>query len=448
MKKKLSIALILCIVFGGALFSQQVSEKKDIAVFGLSYYDWNIPQAAIGMVDSQISDVFINLGRFNILGMTYKLSAGDINAFIEEIKKVKEQNMEVPEAVKLGQETFTEADFNKIVGSFLVVIPVMTFYNVGMEEGDYKVDIETSFTIINVNELKAISSFKVQSVGYDKDHDIAVKNAVDDIANQLTFELRSVPEFTLKSGIIEIQGSKVVMELGTNMGIMVGDEYSIVTTKILSSGHEMKGEGGLILIKEVSDEVSIGYVLFSDKSPVIGDQLQEIPRRGFETATYLHLISNIADSAENEPVFVTAGIRQLMTRGFYGFHPMVGIELPFNLIGQYDASFTNAWIPMNIYAGGQLNWYLKRLQVSPAAGAGLGMYIPIKEEDEYGNTYDYIVSHLGGLAQVSVSYLINRNVKLFAEAGFAYWISLKDDYWYSIPSYGGLFGGAGVTIKY
>jgi hypothetical protein len=168
MKKKLSIALILCIVFGGALFSQQVSEKKDIAVFGLSYYDWNIPQAAIGMVDSQISDVFINLGRFNILGMTYKLSAGDINAFIEEIKKVKEQNMEVPEAVKLGQETFTEADFNKIVGSFLVVIPVMTFYNVGMEEGDYKVDIETSFTIINVNELKAISSFKVQSVGMTK----------------------------------------------------------------------------------------------------------------------------------------------------------------------------------------------------------------------------------------------------------------------------------------
>jgi len=452
MKKRLVGMIVLFVLLTGALSSQQVSEKKDVAVFALSYYDWTIPPAALGMVDAQIKDVFVNLGRFNILGMTYRLSSGDINAFIEEVKKVKEQNMEVPEAVRLGMETFTEEDFNKIVGSFLVVIPVVSFYNLAIENNQYRADIETSFTILNVDELKTIASFTVKSIGYDADPNLAVKEAVEDIPIQLTYELRSVPEFVLKTGIIEVSGNYVTMELGTNMGVKVGDEYSIVTTRVLSTGHEKTEEGGLILVKEVGDEVSTGYVLFSGRKPAVGDQLKEIPRLGFETSPYVHIIANIADSSEGDPTFVTAGFRQIFTRGFYGYNPVVGVEIPINIIGDFGGLF-NAWLPLNVYAGAQLNWYLKRIQVSPLAGIGIGMYIPLNSEggtDEFGNpqTYDYFVSHFGGLAQVNLSYLVTRNVKLFAEAGFAYWLSFRDNFWYSIPSYGGLFGGAGVSIKY
>ena len=104
MKKRLVGMIVLFVLLTGALSSQQVSEKKDVAVFALSYYDWTIPPAALGMVDAQIKDVFVNLGRFNILGMTYRLSSGDINAFIEEVKKVKEQNMEVPDRKSVVRE--------------------------------------------------------------------------------------------------------------------------------------------------------------------------------------------------------------------------------------------------------------------------------------------------------------------------------------------------------
>src|SRR6056297_2150118 len=119
------VCLILLLPTIGA---QEVSEKKDIAVFKLSYADYSIPNGALGLVDQSIQNVFIELGRFNIIGMNYRLQSNDINAFIDKIREMKEADVEIPEEVRLGQETFTEADFNKLVGSFIVVVPVMSYY--------------------------------------------------------------------------------------------------------------------------------------------------------------------------------------------------------------------------------------------------------------------------------------------------------------------------------
>lgn len=68
------------------IFSGSIG-KKEIAIFKLSYTDWSIPEGALGMVDQSIQNVFINLKRFNIIGMTHRLNSDDIEAFIDEIKK-------------------------------------------------------------------------------------------------------------------------------------------------------------------------------------------------------------------------------------------------------------------------------------------------------------------------------------------------------------------------
>ena len=46
-----------------------VSEKKDVAIFALGYYGWAIPLETLGSIDMEIQKVFVDLGRFNIIGV-------------------------------------------------------------------------------------------------------------------------------------------------------------------------------------------------------------------------------------------------------------------------------------------------------------------------------------------------------------------------------------------
>jgi len=297
MTKKIILLVLTFAVFGGFLFAQEVSEKKDIAVFKLSYYDWKVPSQALGLVDSQIQDVFVNLGRFNILGMNYRLASGDINDFVSKIKEFKEQDVEIPESVQLGQEAFTEADFNKLVNSFIVVIPVMTYYNLSVDDdGDHRVEIETSFTVVNVETIETIAYFSVETDGYAADTSTAIKRAVDEIALKLQYEVRKVPAFQLKSGIVDILGmGQVVIQFGEDMGLKKGDEYAIVELEEISAGYEKKKKKALLVIKSVEEDFSIAKVVYSRGKPMIGEQVEEIPKVGLDTTVYGHALLDITE---------------------------------------------------------------------------------------------------------------------------------------------------------
>lgn len=240
MKRIIGLMLVLLFI-ASAVYSQEVSEKKEVAIFALSYTDWNIPDDALGMVDQSIQNVFISLNRFNIIGMRYRLKSDDVGAFIDEIKKIKSENMEIPESVRLGEQTFTEADFNKLVGSFIIVVPVVSYYDLKTDDsGSYAAEIETSFTFINVAEGRAMASFQIQTSGTDDTAKSAVKSAVDGIPVQLSYEIRKIPEFQLKTGVIDFIGRDVVIELGRNMGVKLGDEYRITSEQVLSSGRTIQ----------------------------------------------------------------------------------------------------------------------------------------------------------------------------------------------------------------
>jgi hypothetical protein len=430
MIKRTLIILILVFVCFSLSFGQEISEKKEIAIFSLSYSDWSIPDGALGLVDQSMQSVFINLKRFDIIGMTYRLNSSDISGFIQEIQKVKESNMEVPEAVRLGEQTFTEADFNRLVGSFIIVIPVMSYYEVIADDnGGYSAEIQTSFTFINVSEGKAFASFQVDTTGSDDTIKGAVKSAVDALPVQLSYEVRKIPEFQLKSGVLDVNGKEVLIELGANLGVKLGDEFNLTNSVVLDSGHIIEKNVGLLVVKEVNQEVSTAQVFYASKKPAVGDQLKEIPRMGFESAVYINYISQI------DPI-ITIGLRQIVARGFYKIRPYVGIEIP---LGAADIGF---FFPVNVYTGAELNWYLGRLHVTPAIDVALGMLVPIVEEYQD----DYVIySSIGGHARLGVSYMLNDNMKLFGEAGYAAMFSLDK---ILFDSYAGLLFGGGVTLKY
>jgi hypothetical protein len=439
MKLRATLVLLLSgLILASVAFAQQVSQKKDIAVFKLSYYQWDIPNAVLGAVDEEIQGVFINIGRFNVLGMTQRLEPGDLAAFIDAIKRYKEERVEMPEAVQMGREFFTQADFDRLVGSFIVVVPSVASYVLEVKDsGDFHVALKTSFTFINVEQGKTFAQAFVETDGTAQSPDGAARRAMDGIAVSLTFEIRKIPEFQLKTGVLEVHGSEVILELGHDMGVKVGDEFVLVSSRILDSGKTLSTETGLLVIKEVSDEVSVGKVLYARPRPQEGDQLREVPLLGLETTPYVHVASGLL---YRRGITALAGLRQSWARGFYGFRPIFGLEVPF--IANIAAA-----LPMNLYLGGEYVVYLGRLSLVPMASLGVGgAYLYYLPEDQ-----KFYITHIGGTASLTVNYLFSKKLRLMLEAGYLVWFSLiptkvfANDLFF--PDYDGLYFGAGLTLK-
>jgi hypothetical protein len=436
--------LAISLIVRTTVSAQVVSERREIAVFKLSYYRYDIPNAVLGGIDEEIRSVFINLGRFDVVGLTQRLEEGDLNEFIDKIKMYKEEQVEIPEEVQMGQEFFTKADFDKLTGSFIVVAPAVANYVVApLDTGEYQVNIKTSFTFINVEEGRTFAQAFVDTEGKDTNRDLAIKAALDAIPMQLTFEIRKIPVFQLKTGVIEVRGTEIIIELGRDLGLKAGDEYVIVSSEILQSGRALTREEGLVVIKEVSDEVSVAKIIYARPRPQIGDQLQEVPRFGMDTTPYVHFAKG-ALYAKDQTILI--GARQAVSRGFFGFRPLAGIEVP--LIANIAAA-----LPVNVYVGGEYDMYLGRFQIVPMAGLGVGMaylwylkYADVPEDERF------FFTHVGGLASVTANYLFHKNYRFSVEVGYMNWFSLiplkhfTDDL--TFPYYDGLFVGAGVTIKY
>ncbi|HOT58715.1 MAG TPA: hypothetical protein PLJ83_03545 [Spirochaetales bacterium] len=126
MKKTIALALTLLIAIAAVTAQAKVSEKQEIAIFALGYYGYKIPVEALASIDVEIQKVFLDLGRFTVIGMDKRFSSNDVNEFISLIKKAKEENFVMPEKYRFGEEVFTKEDFNRLIGAFIIVIPVVT----------------------------------------------------------------------------------------------------------------------------------------------------------------------------------------------------------------------------------------------------------------------------------------------------------------------------------
>jgi hypothetical protein len=444
MSQRRAIAMLLLVlaVSAAPAFAQQVSQKKDIAVFKLSYYQWDIPDSVLGGIDEEIRGVFVNLGRFNVLGMAQRLEPGDLTEFIDKIRQYKQDRAELPEEVQMGHDFFTQADFDRLVGSFIVVVPSVASYVLEVKDsGDFHVALKTSFSFINVEQGTTFAQAFVQTEGTEKSPDGAARSALNGIPMLLTYEVRKIPEFQLKTGVLEVRGSEVILELGRDMGIKVGDEYSLVSSRVLQSGKTLTSETGLVVIKEVSDEVSVGKVLYARPRPQEGDQLREVPLLGLEVEPYLH----VARGALYDPGVWTGliGIKGSLSRGFYGFRPIFGLEVP--LIANIMFG-----IPLNLYLGGEFVLYLGRFSLAPSAALGVGgaylWYKDVPDDEKFALTY------VGGQAGLTLTYLFSKKLRFALDAGYLNWFSLVPTKYffnsrYLFPDFDGLYFGAGLTIK-
>lgn len=433
MFKKCRVIFILLILLAGiegTVAQPVVSTKQDIAVFALGYYGWFIPTQALGTIDLKIQEVFSKIGRFNVFGAAQRLSSNGVQQFIDSLRQAKQANFVLPEQYQFGEAFLTKAEFERMTGAFIVVVPVVTNYALywDSKNGTWNCNITTGFTFIDVaHDAKVLSVESIDTSGSDKkSQNNAVMSAINSIPPELEYRIRSIEAFQISTRILEAKGSSVKIQLGTNMGLKKGDEYAIIQKQSVG-GIEDNKEVGLIMITDVSQQLSTGKVLYNGGPLDINAQLKEIPRRGADLDLYVH-----TSGGETLP-----GFRATMSRGYYPIRPYVGIQMPVSLAFNF---LSVTVIPVNAVFGAEFMMPMGRIHVAPYAGAGISYAHLIESLSGYESDY---LSHIGFQAGARAGYLINRNTRVFIDAGLDYWLSLG----WPFNDYGGITIGAGVTFK-
>jgi hypothetical protein len=412
-----------------------VSEKKDVAIFALGYYGWAIPQETLGSIDQEIQKVFVDLGRFNILGYAERFSSGGLQDFIATLKKAKEANFVMPEKFQFGEALFTEAEFNKLLGAFIVAVPVVSEFNSAYNNRTTKweTSIKTNVTFIDLAAGgSTIGVAEVKSTGTDESNQLkSISEAIEGIPMQLQYEIRKIPAFQINTRVLTVSGAEIKLQLGQNMGIKKGDEYSVIVGGMVE-GFKDERETGLVQIKNVGAEVSTGQVVYSSTKITKDVQLREIPRLGMDAEPYFHMI-------KGENTTFVPGMRMVVSRGFYGFRPYVGVQVP---VGQIWSAFTVLVVPVSVVFGGEYEAHLGRLTATPYGGVGAS-YLYVSEAISELSEETNIFPHVGAQAYLNLSYLVTRNMRIYAEAGAEYWLAIHSFF----SDYGGLGAGAGVAFK-
>ncbi len=432
---------ILHIVFLWVLLASlpaqpEISQKQDIAIFSLGYYGWNIPYQALGSIDGEIQKVFSDLGRFTILGVTQRFSSSDVNSFIETVKRSKQSDFVMPEKFQFGESFLTEGEFNRLIGAFIVVVPVVVEFNsyFDIKNLRYHTKIKTNITFIDIASGGSVLAIKtVESSGSnDRNQYESIHSAISSIPAQLQYEVRSIPQFQINTRILSVRGSTVKLQMGSDMGIRKGDEYAIIESAKVEGFDDLR-ESGLIVVKDVGREISTGEVLYKSIKLSKDTQLREIPRLGSEVDLYLH---SIGDSSAGS---LLPGLRATASRGFYAFRPFVAAQIPVGLI----SSFLIVEIfPVNALMGAEYLINLGRLSFAPSAAFGISYF---SVTSPWVTTDTEFLSHVGIQAALRLAYLLGRNSRIFADLGYESWIAITD--LFGNRSYSGLMIGGGITFK-
>lgn len=430
-------ALLIAAAAGTAIAQPQVSEKKEIAIFSLGFYGWDIPRETLGTIDIDIQRVFLDLGRFTIFGMEKRFSSSGVDEFITVLKKMKESTFVLPEKYQFGEAFLTEADFNRLVGAFIIAVPVVTSYNSQYVDGrEWRTDIKTNVSFIDVSTGTMIGIANVETQGTSRETQYkSIQSAIDGIPMQLQYEIRKISQFQNVTRVLAAGLGGVDLQLGQNMGIKKGDEYAIIESDTVE-GFVDEREVGLIVIKDVGTTRSKGTVLYSG-IPVVKDvQLREIPRLGADASVYAHSYSFFDNPGQTSFLL---GLRTELTRGFYGLKPYAAFQLLLN---------GDLLYPLNAIVGGQYTMHLWRFELGARAGlAGSTNVIVRLLQNEFSTNDDEWFTHYGASAGAYVSFLLSRDMKLFAEAQADYLFGIFDGLGGAFSSFGGLQLGVGASFK-
>ncbi len=417
-------ALLICALLLPAL--APLASGLNVAVLRLGDNGWRLPGDPLAGVNEHIQDVIAGSTRLGVVGIGHALDESDVAGLQRRLGEMRSPKGAVAPSVRPSAVPLSDEDLGLLAASRAVIVPVLTDYSLDFSEASaYTAQLETTFSVIE--EGSPLVALKIRTLGRGATDVEAIGAAARQIPRQLAFRLRELPDFQVKTGIVVVDATTVLLQFGRNMGVHVGDLYALSAARPGSAP-----EGGLVEVDEVRKDYSYAHIIYSDGAPRIGDQVQPIPRLGLETTFYVHATFNNTQLAggSSEPVIVTAGTLLTWTRGLYDFRPVIGFEYPFNYAPGGGA-------PVDVFLGGELNWRFWRFDIVPLAALGLNELLPVSAgQSPAASTY-------GGFWQLSVGYLVTRAARVQLDFGYTQWFPIGGGL-----GYGGLEGGLGLTLDW
>gem|GEM_PF-1916224 len=304
MRKTLFIACILFSLFiTGKLLAVEKSEERDIAIFGLTAGDLTVPDEVIIYAESSIVNEFIQLKRFNVLGYeNYRLEEQDVEEFIDRVRELQAEKAKEEGTYdeKFGTVVIKGEDFDRIVGSVLVVIPSVAEFSksrvkipiITDETISYiwkdEVNITLDLTFVNIRTGAREESLRISGTAQAQDMGRAATLAVNNAVSSLGHRLKQIETFKIRSGVVVVQGDRVIFELGSDIGVKPGQEYEVLTKQEIGrTGRTTEIPTGLVRVKTVYQDLSEAQIIYQKERITEGDQLVEMVKLGLGLGFYV-----------------------------------------------------------------------------------------------------------------------------------------------------------------
>jgi hypothetical protein len=430
-RKVVLLVFLVTLSTAGTALAQGRPTRGEVVVLGLDTSRAGSATEAFIHTDKDIRDVLATIGQFQVAAMAYHVSSADLAGFARSVQGVSHGSANAEQPIHVGEQLISAADASRMAASSVIVAPSVVDVQITRDAaGLYTTGVITSFAFVAPALSHPPIRISIDTHGIDRDRAVALNEAVDAIPPRLASVLDEVPYLRPNWGIIEVRGNEVVLELGRDAGIRRGDEFLDLPPDIPVPGAGQMPAKGLLKVRQVDSVTSIAGVIYSDSPPRVGDRLLDLARVGMDSTVYVRSILAQTGPAPGGSTPLV-GLRQSFSRGFYLLRPFVGIEVPFNLVAAGAAG-----VPVNLYAGGEYDIRLGRLQLVPRAAIGLGASTGLA-----GPSPD-LITHVGGGLSVAASYFFTPSIKAEIETGWLSWTG------FSGYSYDGAFLGGGFTVMY
>jgi hypothetical protein len=377
----------------------EVSEKQDLAIFGLTRSVYDVPEDVLVFADSSIKHVFVNLKRFDVLGYgQYRIESEDIDDFVKRVREIRSEKAKEAGTYdeKFGTVVIKGEDFDRIVNSFLVVLPTLASYTITVERQEYiselttyvrrkyEVGVVIDITFVDVREGTQRESLRVAGSGSHADVDRAGRKAVENAISGLSYQIRQVEAFKIKSGVVSVRGDIVTFVPGKDLGVKPGDEYEVMTRQeVGKTGRIVEMPTGLVKVKKVYPELSEGRIVYQKEQITEGDQLVELAQFGAQVSFYAGMMK--VDIPDMDYSFKLQGDTPVAGEYYYielnqkerEYVPDVGIRLVKNLGYRFRGVFdATAILNFPLFGGlGELGigstFYKRRLSIDLLAAGGI-----------------------------------------------------------------------------
>lgn len=407
-----------------------INNDNNIILFNIYGTDNEFDNNIIIDLNREIKNVFINIGQFNLINMSYKLAFNEIEEFINKLNIYREENSEISGEIQIGNEIISAKDFKEILDADFVIIPELLSSETDYQENNILIKsiLKTNISIIDIESTAIYEEINISNEIYSS-FNTGFGLVLTNFREKLETEIKKA--FSIIAEVIGVRQNEVDISVKEHGNIKQGYE--------LINENEDSGDT-VIVVKDTGENSSIASPLFGSVSD--NSYFKVIPRAGLELTPYYNITF---DNLNDFDVYSSFGIRATWTKGLYTIRPFISLEFPMPFSGSYIKWLYDHGTPFLTYFGGEFSLILRRLQILTQAAFGTHFFFPSRTED----SQKKYLTHLGGYINADFSVLLNKSLKFCIGFGYKIWGCPFDSLFGETnkPLYGGIFISTGMTVK-